>query len=65
MIKNLLTDISGIELFPILALLLFFAVFVSTLVYVLKLDTGHVEAMGALPLDDDSEARNPGGSRRV
>ncbi len=54
MIKDVLISIAGIEIFPILSLVLFLTVFVGVLVRVVRLEDAFVEHMGALPLDDES-----------
>ena len=58
MIKNILTDIAGIELFPIIALVLFLTVFVVITVRVLRMDQKHVDKMGSMPLDIDPDTES-------
>ncbi|MEM7393249.1 MAG: hypothetical protein AAF492_12965 [Verrucomicrobiota bacterium] len=53
MVKNILSDIGGIGLYGIVALVLFFGVFVSMLVMVFAMKSRHAQRMGALPLDLD------------
>jgi|tagenome__1003787_1003787.scaffolds.fasta_scaffold15116630_1 hypothetical protein len=46
-----LRAIAGIEIFPVISLLLFVAVFTVVLVWTLRLDRAHVAAAAHLPLD--------------
>ncbi|RLD80628.1 MAG: CcoQ/FixQ family Cbb3-type cytochrome c oxidase assembly chaperone [Bacteroidetes bacterium] len=49
-----LESIEGVEIFTIIALLIFFVFFSAMLVYVLKLDKQTVKANGKIPLEDDN-----------
>ena len=46
-----LRAIAGIEIYPVISLLLFVAVFSAVLVWTLRLDRAHVAAAAHLPLD--------------
>jgi hypothetical protein len=46
-----LRAIAGIEIFPVISLLLFVAVFTVVLVWTLRLDRAHVASAAHLPLD--------------
>ena len=48
-----LESIEGVEIFTIIALLIFFVFFTTMLVYTLKLDKQTVKACGEIPLEDD------------
>ena len=52
MIKNVLESISGIEIFPIISLLIFVVFFSGVLYWVLKLDKKTIDKMKNLPLED-------------
>ena len=52
MYKDVLRAIVGIEIFPVLSLVIFLAVFVVMLVWVLRLDRDRLAACASLPLDD-------------
>ena len=52
MIKNVLTHIGGVGIYGLISMSLFFAVFVGTLVWVLRLKKPYLNSMEALPLDD-------------
>ncbi len=48
--------IVGIEIFPLISLVIFFGFFIGLLVYVTRLSKPYIETVGALPLDDESTA---------
>jgi len=52
-IKHNLSGIEGVEIYPIISLLLFFIVFVTMLVFVIKLPKSDIEEISQLPLDTD------------
>ncbi len=52
-IKHNMESILGIEIFPLIAFILFFSFFIGLLLYVWKMKSSHVEAMGQMPLSDD------------
>jgi hypothetical protein len=52
MIKNVLTHTSGIALYGIVSICLFFAVFAAAVVWTLAQRASHVRRMGELPLND-------------
>ena len=56
MYKEVLRTIVGIEVFPILSLLIFLTVFVVMLAWVLRLDRSRLTQYASLPLDDDDAA---------
>jgi hypothetical protein len=53
-IKHNLEGIEGIEIYPIIALLLFFTVFVTMLIIVLKLPKKSIDEVSQIPLDNDN-----------
>ena len=55
-LKHYFEDIAGIEIFPIISLLLFFFFFVSLTWYVIKMKKKHVKRMSAIPLDLQEES---------
>jgi len=57
MISDVLQSIRGIEIFPIIALLLSMLVFLLMLFRVFRLGRAEVERIKRLPLDADSERR--------
>lgn len=50
-IKHNLEGIDGVEIYPIISLLLFFTVFISMFIFVMKLPKKSVEEISQLPLD--------------
>jgi hypothetical protein len=52
MYKEVLRTIAGIEVFPVLSLVIFLTVFVVMLVWVLRLDRDSLTTYASLPLDD-------------
>lgn len=54
-IKHFFEDISGIEIYPMISLLIFFIFFLGLGVYVLTMRRQHAETMAAVPLDSGSE----------
>lgn len=51
MYKNVLESISGIEIYPIISLTIFFTVFAVMIWWVVKRDKRYIEEMASLPLD--------------
>ena len=52
-IKHHLESISGVEIYPIISLLLFFAVFATMLIIVWKMPKHSIRTLSHLPLDND------------
>ncbi len=52
-IKGHLTSIDGIEIFPIISLLIFFTFFVGLGIFILRSDKGLREEIKNIPLDDN------------
>ncbi|NOQ92043.1 MAG: CcoQ/FixQ family Cbb3-type cytochrome c oxidase assembly chaperone [Flavobacteriaceae bacterium] len=52
-IKHHVDTISGVEIYPIISLLLFFMVFITMLIYVYKIPKKSIEEISNLPLDND------------
>lgn len=60
MISQVLSSIRGIEVFPIISLLLFFSFFIGMLVVVLRMNKKHIDRMKNLPLEDDRVENSTG-----
>jgi cytochrome c oxidase cbb3-type subunit 4 len=58
MYKEILQSIEGIELYPLISLFIFLALFAGITIWILKLDKKYVKKMEALPLDDNTESGN-------
>lgn len=52
-IKGNLTSIDGIEIFPIISLIIFFTFFVGLGIYILKADRKKIEEIKRIPLDEE------------
>ncbi len=52
MYKDVLRSIAGIEMFPVISLLVFVTVFVVMLVWAWRLDPQRLSELANLPLDD-------------
>lgn len=55
MYKEVLRSIEGAEIFPIIALILFFAFFVGITIWAYKRDKKTVDEIANLPLEDVSD----------
>jgi len=53
MYKEILRSISHIEIFPVVAILIFFIFFVALFVWVMRMDKRHLSHMSQLPLEED------------
>ena len=51
MISDHLSSIDGVTIYPIISLILFFAMFAFTLIWVIKLDKKYIHRMENIPLD--------------
>jgi hypothetical protein len=58
MFSNYLTSIKDVEIFPVISLIIFFAVFVFVLIKVIRMDKNYIKKMGNLPLENDDELKN-------
>ena len=56
MYKSVLQSIAGIEIFPIISFVIFFAFFIGLLLYVAFSDKKHIAAMSEMPLIQDPES---------
>ena len=56
MYKELLQSIEGIELYPVISLIVFILLFTGVVIWILKLDKKYVKEMESLPLEDSEEA---------
>jgi cbb3-type cytochrome oxidase subunit 3 len=50
---NTLSKIQGIELYPIISLLIFFIFFIVMAYFVFNLDKGYISDMKNMPLEED------------
>lgn len=61
MISNYLSTIDGVSIFPVIALMLFFSLFVCLLIWTIRIDKSYINEMQNLPLDNEEELRNNSG----
>jgi len=54
-IKDHLTNIDSISIYPVISLLIFFVFFVALLYYVKKMDKNKIEEVSKLPLDQQEQ----------
>lgn len=52
MYKNVLQGIAGIDIYPVISFIIFFAFFLGLLLYVVLSDKKHLTAMSELPLQN-------------
>lgn len=55
MIKEILQSIEGIEIYPIISLLIFFLFFIGMGIWLLKMDKSQINKMKQLPLNNDNQ----------
>jgi hypothetical protein len=55
-IKHNMETIIGIEIFPLISFIIFFAFFVGLLIYVARLSKPYIDKVGGLPLEDESKS---------
>jgi cbb3-type cytochrome oxidase subunit 3 len=53
MYKDVIRDINAIDLFPVIAFVIFFAFFIGLIVYVVRLKKNEVSQMAAIPLQEE------------
>jgi hypothetical protein len=56
MYQDILRSISGIEVYPLLSLLLFVTLFVIVVVMTVRMDRERVARLAGLPLEDERDA---------
>jgi hypothetical protein len=47
----------GVEIYPIISLLLFFTVFITMLIIVIKMPKKNIDEISQLPLDNDTNSK--------
>lgn len=55
LVRHYLEDIAGIEIYPIISFLLFFALFIFVTWYVIKMDKEHIEEVSNYATDKADE----------
>jgi len=52
MIKDVLSSLDGIEIYPIIGMIFFILVFAGSIIRVMKIDKKEIERMSNLPLEN-------------
>jgi len=53
-IKGHLNSIDGIEIYPLISFMIFFAFFIGLLIYVVKADRNKIQEIKNIPLDEEN-----------
>lgn len=61
-IKHNMETIVGIEIFPIISVILFFSFFVGLIIYAVSMKQSEVDEISALPLNDSLDLNNASNS---
>jgi cytochrome c oxidase cbb3-type subunit IV len=56
MYKNVLQSIQGIEIYPLISLVIFALFFIGLIIWLFKIDKSYIKEMEILPLDLDEKA---------
>lgn len=56
MYKDVLSRIEGVDLFPLISLVIFFTFFVLLIAWVIRLNRGYIDTMANMPLEDDESS---------
>lgn len=56
MYKDVLSRIEGVELFPLISLVIFFTFFVLLITWVIRLNRGYIDTMAHMPLEDEESS---------
>lgn len=57
MYKNVLQSIQGIEIYPVISLIIFVLFFIMMFIWLWKMDKSYIKEMEALPLENNSSFR--------
>lgn len=58
MFKHYFEQVHNVAIWPIISLSIFFVFFIGLIIYVVKINKGHVNYMQDLPLADDTVEKN-------
>jgi hypothetical protein len=63
MLKNVLENISGIEIYPLISLIIFFIFFIFMMIWLFRVDKSYYEKMSNVPLEgsNNKNTDNAGG----
>ncbi|MBK6730548.1 MAG: hypothetical protein IPG60_06120 [Bacteroidetes bacterium] len=51
---NHLTSIAGVDIYPLISLIIFFVFFVLLIIIVVRMRKGYIDEMKQMPLEDDT-----------
>lgn len=57
---NYLTSIAGVEIFPLISLLIFFLFFFALSIYMFRADKNYIAYMSELPITEENENQDNG-----
>ena len=63
MYKEILQSIEGIEIYPLISLFIFIALFAGIVWWIFKLDKSYVKEMETLPLGNEENPKKLSGSK--
>ena len=63
MFKNVVSEIGGIDIYGVVSICLFFVVFITAIVWALRLKKPFLKTMSGLPLEDGSATPETKGNR--
>lgn len=58
MIRDVLQSLEGIELYPVISLIIFIAFFAALIIWMIKVDKKYIKKMKNLPLEKEDETEN-------
>lgn len=56
---NYLTSIAGVEVFPLISLMIFFLFFLALTIYLFRADKNHISYMAAMPVENENDNEKP------
>ncbi len=58
MVRDVLQSLEGIELYPIISLIIFVSFFAALIIWMIKVDKKYIKKMKNLPLEKEDESEN-------
>lgn len=58
MIRDVLQSLEGIELYPVISLIIFIVFFAALIIWMIKVDKKYIKKMKNLPLEKENETEN-------
>lgn len=60
MYKNVLENMAGVDVYPVISLIIFFLFFIGVILWVMKADKSYINKMGSLPLESTHGGKDSG-----